>query len=206
MNTTKTKPFKLKPGHMLGLRTNAPDMRSHSGFLWPDVGGVATAPDWDPAPQCGRGLHFLPWGAGDASLLHAPEDPETHWLVISTPAASVVALGGKSKCQACAVVYCGPKEGALALLQAHAPAGTPVAYATVTGGDRATVTGGDGATVTGGDRATVTGGDEAAISTLYYDGQRGKYRRLLGYVGAGGLKPDVAYRVNGKGQFEAVAK
>ena len=225
----------LKRGHILGLRTNAQNLRSHGGFQWPESGKV-NAPDWSPAAECGNGLHFLKWGDGDANLLHSPYDQKTKWLVISTPEKGAVDLNGKSKCEECEVVYCGEKQGAIDLLVAHAPAGTKIAYSTATAGTRGTATAGDGGTATAGDEGTATAGvevmtpaaacgtagcdeggaatagyggtatagDEGVITIAYYDNAKGKYRRLIGHVGDGGLKPNVAYRINDQCQFEEV--
>ena len=177
----------LKRGHILGLRTNAQNLRSHGGFQWPESGKV-NAPDWSPAAECGNGLHFLKWGDGDVNLLHSPYDQKTKWLVISTPEKGAVDLNGKSKCEECEVVYCGEKQGAIDLLVAHAPAGTKIAYSTATAGTR----------------GTATAGDEGVITIAYYDNEKVKYRRLIGHVGDGGLKPNVAYRINDQCQFEEV--
>ena len=211
--------FTLKRGHILGLRTNAQNLRSHGGFQWPESGKV-NAPDWSPAAECGNGLHFLKWGDGDVNLLHSPYDQKTKWLVISTPEKGAVDLNGKSKCEECEVVYCGEKQGAIDLLVAHAPAGTKIAYSTATAGDGGTATAGDGGTATAGDEGTATAGDEGTatagdggtatagdggvITIAYYDNAKGKYRRLIGHVGDGGLKPNVAYRINDQCQFEEV--
>lgn len=55
---------------MLFLRTVDANHKSFGGFQWPSVVGVSvTAPDWNPAPSCGRGLHGLLWGEGAGSLL-----------------------------------------------------------------------------------------------------------------------------------------
>ena len=203
--------FTLKRGHILGLRTNAQNLRSHGGFQWPESGKV-NAPDWSPAAECGNGLHFLKWGDGDVNLLHSPYDQKTKWLVISTPEKGAVDLNGKSKCEECEVVYCGEKQGAIDLLVAHAPAGTKIAYSTATAGDEGTATAGDEGTATAGTRGTATAGDGGTatagdggvITIAYYDNAKGKYRRLIGHVGDGGLKPNVAYRINDQCQFEEV--
>ena len=195
--------FTLKRGHILGLRTNAQNLRSHGGFQWPESGKV-NAPDWSPAAECGNGLHFLKWGDGDANLLHSPYDQKTKWLVISTPEKGAVDLNGKSKCEECEVVYCGEKQGAIDLLVAHAPAGTKIAYSTATAGARGTATAGDEGTATAGYGGTATAGYEGVITIAYYDNEKVKYRRLIGHVGDGGLKPNVAYRINDQCQFEEV--
>ena len=50
---------KKKTETVLVLRTCAADMTAHNGtFTWPESGECA-APDWDPYPSCGRGLHGL---------------------------------------------------------------------------------------------------------------------------------------------------
>lgn len=55
---------------ILMLKTVSADGTAYDGFRWPlEVGAVVTAPDWDPKPECGHGLHGLPWGEGKASLL-----------------------------------------------------------------------------------------------------------------------------------------
>ena len=142
------------------LRTVRPDGISAYGFVWPlEEGAIAVAPDWDPAPECGGGLHGLPGGRGDAWLLDWSSNAV--WLVVEALGA-VVDLDGKAKTERARVVHVGDQHTATRWLQDHGAVG-PIVGATVTGGDWATVTGGDRATVTGGDRATVTGGDRATV-------------------------------------------
>ena len=183
----KQKSFALKRGHILGLRTNPTTMLAYGGFQWPRSGSVE-APDWKPTKECGNGLHFLPWGEGDADLLHAPGDANTQWLIISTLEKEVVDLKGKSKCRACEVVFCGDKEGAIKMLMAHAPVGTRINYGTATAGDE----------------GTATAGNEGVISIRYFDSKADRYKVLFGYIGDDGLKPGVAYRLNAQCQFEEV--
>ncbi len=180
------------------LRSDRPDGVSHGGFRWPESGPVE-APDWDPTPRCGGGLHGLAWGCGSAGLLHQPDDPETVWRVVKVAAGDVVDLGGKVKVRGGEVVYCGGRDGALALLDRRGAAGMPVVYASRTGGDGSTVTGGYGSTVTGGYRSTVTGGDGSIIQAAYWDGRR---RRIVtGYIGEDGLLPGVPYRLDVERRF-----
>ncbi|MCK7503308.1 MAG: hypothetical protein MZV70_03810 [Desulfobacterales bacterium] len=54
-------------GKALALRTCGADMTASHDYTWPGVGQVAVAPDWRPDSSCGRGLHGLLWGAGDAA-------------------------------------------------------------------------------------------------------------------------------------------
>lgn len=36
---------------------------TYGGFMWPlTVGATVEAPDWNPEPECGGGLHGWPWG------------------------------------------------------------------------------------------------------------------------------------------------
>jgi len=52
------------------IRTVNTDGTSHGGFQWPlEVGAEVIAPDWNPEPVCGGGLHGLLMGEGDAGLM-----------------------------------------------------------------------------------------------------------------------------------------
>src|ERR1700727_3032781 len=82
-------------GKTLVLRTCNSDMTAHSGFSWPKSGPLE-APDWDPKPICGNGLHGLPWGRGDWSLLS--NDPDAVWMVVEVDTSSIVEID-KSKCK-----------------------------------------------------------------------------------------------------------
>jgi hypothetical protein len=152
----------------LALRTCASDMTSHGGFRWPERGPVV-APDWDPKPVCGGGLHGLKWGEGSGLLVSWHD--KAKWLVVEVVEGTEVDLGGKVKFPAGTVVFCGDRRGATDYILTHGGAGRAVVGATVTGGygarvvggDFAEVTGGDCATVIGGDSATVTGGDSATV-------------------------------------------
>lgn len=93
----------------LVLRTCRPDMTSHSGFVWPREGRAA-APDWDPRPECGNGLHGLLCGQGDAGLLDWSDDAV--WMVVE-PDGEIVNLSGKVKFSAAEVLFAGDRAGAL---------------------------------------------------------------------------------------------
>jgi hypothetical protein len=69
------------------LKTTNPDLTSRNGFQWPDSGYVE-CPDWDPAPQCGNGLHGLLWGEGDGGLLNW--DSDAKWLVVEVDEEDVI--------------------------------------------------------------------------------------------------------------------
>ena len=81
---------------VLLLRTCCAGGRSYDDFQWPlEIGAEVVAPDWDPQPECGHGLHGLLWGEGDGGLLHRAAD--AIWMIVSTEARSVVDLRGKVK-------------------------------------------------------------------------------------------------------------
>jgi hypothetical protein len=79
---------------MLVLRTCDKDLRAYGGFQWPAAGPVE-APDWEPTPQCGHGLHGYPWGEGDGECLSSAEDAK--WLVVEVEEATLVRLDGDGK-------------------------------------------------------------------------------------------------------------
>ena len=176
------------------LRTCRSDMTSHAGFRWPrpdeDLGhglGVAVVPDWDPTPTCGGGLHGLPDGQGDWSLLDW--SPDAVWMVAEPVGPEWVDLGGKVKVRAARAVFAGDHPGALAALRA----------AGVTGalpGDTATA--GDRGTATAGYWGTATAGYEGTIALRRWDGRR--WRLVVGYIGEG-LLPNQPYRLDAAGNF-----
>ena len=93
--------------HVLVLRTCAADMTAYGNSRWPQSGPVE-APDWNPAPVCGQGLHGLLWGEGDATLLSW--EPEAKWLAVKVRKADIVDLGGKVKYPRGEVVACGERQ------------------------------------------------------------------------------------------------
>jgi hypothetical protein len=149
---------------VLVLRTCDEKLQAYGGFQWPENGFVE-APDWDPKPECGNGLHGFLWGEGDGSLADWSE--KAKWLVCEVDDDQIIGLQGKVKFKNCKVVFCGNREGATTYILANGSLGKAVIGATLTGGDGATLTGGDRATLTGGDRATLTGGDGATLTGGY---------------------------------------
>jgi hypothetical protein len=150
----------------LVLRTCAADMTSHSGFRWPAAGPVE-APDWDPHPVCGGGLHGLLWGEGDGSLLSWR--PDAVWLVVEVEVADIVAIhGSKVKFPRGIVVYAGERAKAIDYLAARAPRGVAIVGATVTTGDHGVAAAGYYGTATAGYRGTATAGDYGAATAGDY--------------------------------------
>ena len=146
--------------YVYALKTVKSDMTSHNGFTWKRRGTVV-APDWNPEPECGGGLHAFLRGEGDGSL--ADWSPDALWLVLKIPEGTYVDLGGKIKFPRCTVVFCGDRKSATDKLQALGCNG-PIIGAYKVGGDESTVSGGHGSTVSGGHGSTVSGGDESTVS------------------------------------------
>jgi hypothetical protein len=196
---------------VLILRTCSADLTSYAGFRWPASGPVE-APDWNPAPVCGGGLHGLLWGEGSVSYMDLSEGAK--WLVFRASAEEVTHGAGdmQDKCKARrgVVEFCGNRDGAVAYLLANGAAGRAVVFGTATAGYRGTATAGYGGTATAGDegtatagyRGTATAGDGGEIRIRYWDGKR--YRTRIGYIGEDGLEPNKKYRLNGDAKFVEV--
>lgn len=104
----------------LFLRSTAQDGRSYNGFRWPDLAGeMVEAPDWDPTPKCGGGLHGLEAGLGDWALMAAPADQTARWYVCGARRDQAVSIdGSKIKVPRCRVLYVGHLAGAMELIAA----------------------------------------------------------------------------------------
>ena len=214
------------------LKTVNEKMRAHGGFLWPRS-GLVEAPDWDPAPACGGGLHgaLNGEGAGDLFSYH----PDAVWVVAELPEdGPVVDLYGKVKVPRCSVIFAGSRLEATDLIRELHPESLGVIGAYVTSGDRGTSTSGDRGTSTSGYEGTSTSGYEGTstsghlgtstsgyrgtstsghlgTSTSGYEGtlvikyfDGNRYRLKVGYVGENGIKPNAPYRLNEKHEFEEV--
>ena len=102
---------------VLVLRTCNPYMTSHNGFVWPRTGDVE-APDWDPKPECGNGLHGLLWGEGDWSLLRG--ELNAVWQVVEVDPADLVNIdSAKVKFRKGTVVYTGEMSKAITMVLCH---------------------------------------------------------------------------------------
>jgi hypothetical protein len=160
------------------LRTCNADMTSRNGFKWLRAGHVA-APDWNPAPMCGGGLHGFLRGEGDGSL--ADWSSDAVWLVAEVE--TYVDLGGKVKFPAANVIFAGSRLEAATIVKARYPdaavIGANVAVedrrvavvgfrGTATAGYRGTATAGDCGTATAGYRGTATAGDRGTATAGDY--------------------------------------
>jgi hypothetical protein len=147
----------------LVMKVVGPDMRSYGGFLWPESGYVE-APDWDPQPACGRGLHGWLNGQGDYTCQSFTEIDGAKWLILEVD--NFIDLVGKVKFQSCTVVHCGTRQTATNYLLQAGISG-PIIGVTVSGGPNSRVSGGYGSTVSGGDGSTVSGGPNSRVSGGY---------------------------------------
>ena len=118
----------LKRGECLVLKVVGPNGEGHGGFIWPiEVGATVEAPDWNPAPTCGHGLHGWLWGLGDLSAAgERALSGESVWLVLAVESVSVVDLGGKVKFPRARIAARGDKTTLASIITTHRPANTPV--------------------------------------------------------------------------------
>jgi len=179
--------YVLPPGKVLVMRTCDKDMRGYGGFQWPESGPVE-CPDWDPAVQCGGGLHGLLWGEGSGDLL-AIDEPEAKWLIVEVDFSYIVDLTatGSVKCkfQRGVVVFVGNQYSATKWLSEHGGQGRAIIGGTSTAGHRGTATAGDGGTSTAGHRGTATAGD-GGTSTAGHRGTATAGHRGTATAGDGG--------------------
>ena len=192
------------------LKTVHADGAARGGFQWPlDEGAEVIAPDWDPTPVCGGGLHGLLNGAGNGGLIDWSTDAV--WIVAEIPdGETVVDLDGKVKVRRCIVRHVGDKTSAPEFLAAHGHtegvvAGTATAGhrgtatagygGTATAGDYGTATAGHRGTATAGHRGTATAGNDGTIILAWWDCDLGRRRWVVGEVGIDGIVADTPYRV-----------
>mgnify|MGYP000935852196 CR=1 FL=1 len=210
----------LPDGRLLVLWTCDGQRRGYGGFQWPPVGGVATAPDWDPDParECGGGLHGLVWGVGNAGML--TDRIGTRWLVVAVAPADFANVDqpGKVRYRSAEVLLdTADRDEAIAYLVANGAQALPVVYGTATAGYAGTATAGDDGTATAGDDGTATAGDDGTATAGYagtatagekgrlvvtwWDDKAKRYRITVGYVGEDGIVEGKAYRCDQTGRL-----
>lgn len=180
----------------LALRVVSKDGTSYNGFQWPldargniEVGATVTAPDWDPTPHCGNGLHGWLHGKGDHDV--ATIEPDSIWLAVE-PQGEIIDLAAKVKFASCVIRFAGGKhEAAQYVLEnsigadanqiigleragsnvivAALGTATAVNGGTAIAGDRGTATAWGRGTAITGDRGTAIAGN-GGTSTAGYKG------------------------------------
>src|SRR5208283_2200365 len=139
----------------LVLRTCKADLTSCNGFQWPESGHVS-APDWDPKPECGHGLHGLLHGCGDYSCLS--DQANAKWLVVKVPKNTCVDIDDKVKFPEGEVIFAGSKDDAIKMIADAYPC-EPIPYAK-------RMVGGNGVAVSG-DYGTSTSGNGGTSTSVY---------------------------------------
>lgn len=138
------------------LRNCFEDGTSHNGFQWDtEIGAVNIAPDFDPIPECGQGLHGWLGGEGNASTSSYNNSPL--WLVLSVE--KYIDLGDKVKFETCTVVFKGTKAECAKYIYDNGGAGKKIIGLTgrySLGGDLSVLDGGYGSTQKAGDWSTQT--------------------------------------------------
>jgi hypothetical protein len=145
----------MKNKKVLVIKTVNSDMTAYGYFKYPEK-GLVKAPDWDPIPECGKGLHGLLWGEGNANLLNW--DPDAKWLAIEVDPDTLVDLEGKVKFPEGEVVCCGDRKTVTDYVRERAPNGTVVHGSFVISGNYGTSTSGNWGTSTSGYKGTSTSG------------------------------------------------
>ena len=215
---------------VLVLRSVDKDGKAYNGFQWPKKGKVE-APDFDPEPRCGNGLHGWLRGEGDAEsggYVWGGEDFETRlWQVVEVNEKDIIQLGGKVKFPRGAVVFTGSRLEATEKIQAAYPDASVIGgvvtagvRGTATAGDSGTATAGDSGTATAGyagtatagyagtatagDSGTATAGVRGTVVLKYWDSVKERYRVAVGYVGEDGIEANKKYCLNADGKFVEV--
>jgi hypothetical protein len=88
---------------MYGLRKIKKDgTNEYNNFVWPlTVGTEVEAPDWNPEPKCGGGLHCLPNANGNWWLLEGE-----YWAVLEFDEKDMVQIDNeKCKVKKCKIVF-----------------------------------------------------------------------------------------------------
>ena len=154
------------------LKSLPANRRAYNDFEWPaEAGAIVEAPDWNPKPACGGGLHGLVDGRGDVGLLC--KDADAIWYAFESvssagepsDAEAVVINGDKGKCRRAMIRVVGTREAAVQWLVAKGCTG--VHFSTATAGDRGTATAGYGGTATAGDGGTATAGHGGTATAGY---------------------------------------
>ena len=168
------------------LRVVRGDMTSRGGFRWPmpdeDLGhgtGVAVAPDWDPTPVCGGGLHGWLRGEGDPTIASCVEvdNPGAWWLVVEVEWEEVVNIDGmKVKFPRGRVAFVGTRIEAVQHLVSIGGAGDRCNWRVMEGLDRSTQTAGHRSTQTAGDSSTQTAGDSSTQTAGWRSTQTAGWR------------------------------
>lgn len=180
----------------LVLRFSDPYRRSSNNFIWPETGHVE-APDWDPHPIRGHGLHGWLRGEGDARA-KIPWGKDNIWQVVEVDSKDIVDLGGNVKFPRGYVVYSGAKVGAVALIRSRYP-NAIIMHDRITVGDHGiAITGGIGWSSSGDHGVSISGYGGLSISGDYGQSESGEHGRSeSGYGGSARVGRSGSIVING---------
>ncbi|TXH40600.1 MAG: hypothetical protein E6Q97_39350 [Desulfurellales bacterium] len=185
--------YKWPKGKILGYRTANAAGQAHGGFQW--IEGWNEAPDWNPEPVCGGGLHFLKWGEGASGLLDWT-DSATHWIV-EADESETVTMDDKAKARRVYAWKFDSRQSALEFLLQIRPESVVHGIShhagdesTQTAGYRSTQTAGNESTQTAGDYSTFTGGIGTVQICRYYNND---WKASVQIVGENGVEPNLPY-------------
>ena len=182
------------------LKTTKAGGLTYNGFKWPtEVGAKVAAPDWNPEPECGNGLHGWLNGEGIGSIGHIDTEG-CIWMVLGVEE-EVTELQGKVKFEECTILHVGGQLSATKFLRSLVPESRAMIgehllvgdnttemvgdYGSLTGGNYSTLTGGKYSTLTGGYGSTLTGGYDSTLTGGKYSTLTGgKYSTLTGGDGS----------------------
>ena len=201
---------KSDPFTGLGLKIVRPNGTTHNGYVWPpNVGDIATAPDWRDDTECGGGLHFWKDGEGNVTTCGYHAEKDAIGFVVAFVPGEERDCGGKHKAPRLRNEFRGTVREAAAWLCARRLA-AKVIYGQATAGDYGQATAGGYGQATAGysGQATAgysgqaTAGDYGTISIRYYDRKLSVYRRKVAECDpAGPVKPWHTYKVSAEGEW-----
>ena len=140
------------------LKTLPPDGKAYNGFQWAlEVGATVKAPDWNPEPKCGGGLHGWLKGEGNGRIGHI-EREGCLWLVLE--ADEVVNIDNeKVKFPECKILFVGDRLGATKLLRTLCPDAQAIIGESIEVGDSQKCLVGDYGKATAGRYGQATAGE-----------------------------------------------
>ena len=161
------------------LKTTRVGGLTYNDFQWPtEVGAKVTAPDWNPEPECGNGLHGWLNGEGVGTVGYINTEG-CIWMDLGVEG-EVVELQGKVKFKECTILHVGDQLSATKFLRNLVPESRAMLgeqllvgdnttemtgdYGSITGGNWSTLTGGNWSTLTGGNDSTLIGGYRSALT------------------------------------------
>ena len=183
----------------LMLRTCDKDGNAHLGFQWPlTVGEIVTAPDWNPAPVCGGGLHGLIGALGDWGLLSSEDDAK--WMLCAIMRSEAVPIDDdKIKVPRARVDFVGSRAEVLSRISKTMVDEIFRSAAATTGdGSAAAATGKNSIAAALGPNARAK--SNTAIMLARYDDSWNVTHVFAGMVDGVTIKGGVWYELNAEGQ------